>query len=189
MTAAVPYLANRGSRAEMQYPFAETDRSPRMSDLLSKINQYGVLRVPLSFWLMVAFQARHWFLVAAAVIGMRRSPDTARLLGGEGVPYIQLALELPVMLVAFAALNRDPLSGSFVRRVWRYGREIITLTAVLNLAWIAWYFSGIPRWRPNPDNLVLVSGLIDLLIVVAVWKSAYFKQMFAEFPEQKPPES
>ena len=160
-----------------------------MSDLFNKINQYGVLRVPLSFWLIVAFQARHWFLVAAAVIGMRRSPDTARLLGSEGVPYIQLALELPVMLVAFAAVNRDPFGGGFVRRVWRYGREIVSLSAALNLAWIAWYFSGIPHWRPNPDNLVLLSGLIDLLIVVAVWKSAYFRQMFAEFPEYKPRET
>lgn len=160
-----------------------------MSDLFSKINQYGVLRVPLSFWLIVAFQARHWFLVAAAVIGMRRSPDTARLLGGDGVPFLQLALELPVMLLAFAAVNRDPFSGDFLRRVWRRGREIVTLAAVLNLAWVAWYFTGIPRWRPNPDNLVLLSGLIDLLIVAAVWKSAYFRQMFAEFPAHKPTQS
>jgi len=160
-----------------------------MKDLFDRINQYGVLRVPLSFWLIVAFQARHWFLVAAAVIGMRRSPDTARLLGGEGVPFIQLALELPVMLVAFAALNRDPFGGAFVRRIWRYGREIVSVAAVLNLAWMAWYFTGIPRWRPNPDNLVLLGGVIDLLIIVAVWKSAYFKQMFAEFPEPKAPES
>lgn len=160
-----------------------------MSDLFSKINQYGVLRVPLSFWLIVAFQARHWFLVAAAVIGMRRSPDTARLLGGEGVPFLQLALELPVMLLAFAAINRDPFSGDFIRGVWRRGREIVTLAAALNLAWVAWYFTGIPRWRPNPDNLVLLSGLIDLLIIAAVWKSAYFRQMFAEFPAHKPTQS
>ncbi len=173
----------------MQYPVTESDRKRHMSDLFTKINQYGVLRVPLSFWLIVAFQARHWFLVAAAVIGMRRSPDTARLLGSEGVPFLQLALELPVMLVAFAALNRDPFGGGFVRWVWRYGREIIALTAVLNLAWVVWYFSGIPRWRPTVDNLVLVSGLIDLLIIAVVWKSAYFRQMFAEFPERKPPES
>jgi len=160
-----------------------------MKDLFDRINQYGVLKVPLSFWLIVAFQARHWFLVAAAVIGMRRSPDTARLLGGEGVPFIQLALELPVMLVAFAALNRDPFGGAFVRRIWRYGREIISVAAVLNLAWVAWYFTGIPRWRPNPDNLVLLSGVFDLLIIAAVWKSPYFKQMFAEFPEPKASQS
>ena len=120
---------------------------------------------------------------------MRRSPDTARLLGSEGVPFLQLALELPVMLLAFAALNRDPFGGGFVRGVWRYGREILTVAAALNLAWVAWYFTGIPRWRPNPDNLVLVSGIIDLLIIVRVWKSAYFRQMFAEFPERKPPET
>ncbi|MDX1376342.1 MAG: DUF2919 family protein [Burkholderiales bacterium] len=160
-----------------------------MSDLLTRINQHGVLRVPLSFWLMVAFQARHWFLVAAAVIGMRRSPDTARLLGSEGVPFLQLALELPVMLLAFAALNRDPFGGAFVRAVWQRGREIFTLAAALNLAWVAWYFAGIPRWRPNPDNLVLLSGLIDLLIVAVVWRSAYIRQMFAEFPAPKPPET
>jgi len=158
-----------------------------MSDLFSKVNPYGVLKVPLSFWLIVAFQARHWFLVAATVIGMRRSPDTARLLGSEGIPFIQLALELPVLLVALAAVNRDPQGGSIMRWLWRYGREIVTLAAVLNLAWIAWYFTGIPRWRPNPDNFVLLGGMIDLLIIAVVWKSEYLRQMFAEFPAAKPP--
>ena len=156
-----------------------------MRDLFDRINQYGVLKVPLSLWGIVAFQARHWLLVAAAVIGMRRSPDTARLLGSEGVPFLHLALEVPVLLIVFAAVNRDPDGGAFVRWIWRYAREIITLTAALNLAWIAWYFAGIARWKPMPDNLVLLGGLIDVLIVVAVWRSEYYKQMFAEFPEPK----
>lgn len=158
-----------------------------MKDLFDRLNQYGVLRVPASFWAIIAFQARHWAIVAAAVIGMRRSPDTARVLGGEGVPFLQLALEIPVLLVAFAALNRDPNGGSVVRWLWRNAREIVTLTAALNLAWIGWYFAGIARWKPMPDNLVLVGGLIDLLIVIWVWQSAYYKQLFAEFPEPKPP--
>jgi hypothetical protein len=160
-----------------------------MADLFDKFNQYGVLKIPKSLWVVIAFQARHWFLVAAAVIGMRRSPDTAGLLGSEGVPFLQLALEFPVMLLAFAAVNRDPEGGGFVRRIWRYGREIVTLTAVLNIAWIAWYFAGIPRWRTMPDNLILLGGLIDLLIVIAVWKSPEYKQLFAEFPEPKGPPS
>jgi len=160
-----------------------------MADLFDKINEYGVLKIPKSLWVVIAFQARHWFLVAAAVVGMRRSPDTAGLLGSEGVPFLQLALEFPVMLVAFAAVNRDPNGGGFVRWIWRYGREIITLSAALNIAWIGWYFAGLPRWRPMPDNLILLGGVVDLLIVVAVWKSAEYKQLFAEFPEPKTPPS
>jgi len=158
-----------------------------MKDIFDRINQYGVLKVPASFWAIIAFQARHWALVAAAVIGMRRSPDTARLLGSEGVPFLHLALEVPVLLIAFAAVNRDPAGGNFIRWIWRYAREIITLTAALNLVWIGWYFAGSLRWKPMPDNLVLIGALIDLLIVVVVWKSAYYKQLFAEFPEPKAP--
>lgn len=160
-----------------------------MADLFTKINQYGVLRIPPSFWLIVVLQARHWFLVAATAIGMRRSPDVVRLLGGEGVPFLQLALELPVLLVAFAAVNRDPGGGVFVRRVWRRGRELITLTATLNIAWIGWYFARISHWKSTPDNLILLGGVIDLLIIAAVWVSQEFRQVFAEFPEAKPPEA
>lgn len=160
-----------------------------MSDLFTKINQYGVLRIPLSFWLIVVFQARHWFVVAAAAIGMRRSPDVARVLGGEGVPFLQLALELPVLLVAFAAVNRDPDGGPFVRWIWRHAREVITLTAALNLAWLAWYFAGVTRWKAMPDNLLVVGGAIDLLIVAVVWTSKELRQLFAEFPEARPPET
>jgi hypothetical protein len=158
-----------------------------MKDLFDRVNQYGMLKVPLSLWGIVAFQARHWLLILAAVIGMRRSPDTARLLGSEGVPFLHLALEVPVLLIVYAAFNRDPGGDRFARWVWRYAREIITLTATLNLAWIAWYFAGIPRWKAMPDNLVLLGGLFDLMIVVAVWKSEYYKQLFAEFPEPKAP--
>lgn len=160
-----------------------------MSDLFTKINQYGVLRIPLSFWLIVVFQARHWFVVAAAAIGMRRSPDVARVLGGEGVPFLQLALELPVLLVAFAAVNRDPDGGPFVRWIWRHAREVITLTAALNLAWLAWYFAGVTRWKAMPDNLLVVGGAIDLLIVAVVWTSKELRQLFSEFPEARPPET
>ena len=173
----------------MQYSLALRVSSPRMSDIFSKINQYGVLRVPLSFWVVVVFQARHWFLVAAAVIGMRRSPDVARVLGGEGVPFLMLALELPIMLVAFAAVNRDPDGGGFVRWIWRRGREVITLTAGLNLAWLAWHFAGVTRWRPMVDNLGLLGGVIDVLIVAAIWTSKEYRQLFSEFPEPKPRET
>lgn len=156
-----------------------------MNDIFDKVNRYGVLKVPFSLWAMIVFQARHWILVAIVMAGLRRSPETARLLG-EGVPYLQLALSVPVLLLADAIFNRAPEAGAYVRWVWRHGRQIVTLTACLNLAWVGWYLAGVERWRPWPENFVLLTGLIDLLIIAAVWKSAYYREMFSEFP---PPRS
>lgn len=156
-----------------------------MTDLLSKINRYGSLSIPLWFWLVIGFQARHWLLFLGTGASMRRSPETARILAGEGLPYLQLALEIPVLLLAYAALNRDPGAGALVRRLWRHGREIITLSGALHLGWIAWYFAGVVRWSPMPDNLFLLGAVADAGIIALVWRSELLKELFADFPKPK----
>lgn len=153
-----------------------------MSDLFSKINRYGVVRIPFWFWLVVLFEARYWILAGGAAASVRRSPDAARVLGSEGVPWLHLSLELPVLLLAFAAANRDPQCGSFLRLVWHRGRELITLACVLNLAWVGVHLARAPYWKAWPDNLLLLAGAIDVAIIVGAWVSAEARQLFEEFP-------
>lgn len=158
-----------------------------MSDLFTKFNRYGVVKLPGWFPLVIAWEARYWILSIGAAASVRRSPDAARLLGGEGVPWLHLALEVPVLLLAFAAMNRDPNCGAFLRGVWRRGREVVAIAAALNIAWIGWHLMQVTHWKPMPDNLLVLGGVIDVLVTVAVWTAAGSKELFSEFPAPPPP--
>ena len=48
-----------------------------MTDLFTKYNRYGVVRMPGWFFLAVAWEARYWILSLAAAASVRRSPDAA----------------------------------------------------------------------------------------------------------------
>lgn len=153
-----------------------------MTDLFTKYNRYGVVRMPGWFFLAVAWEARYWILSLAAAASVRRSPDAARLLGSDGIPWFHLALEAPVLLLAFAAMNRDPHCGAFLRAVWRRGRELIALTAAINIGWIGWHLAHVAHWKPMPDNLLVLGGVIDVVVALAVWAGAGSRELFSEFP-------
>ncbi|MBR0568011.1 DUF2919 family protein [Azoarcus sp. L1K30] len=153
-----------------------------MRDILSVLNRYGVLKVPWSLWAIVALQARHWILLVLVVLSARRSPDTVRLLGDD-FSWFQLGLETPILFLVLAIMQRHPEAGRFIRALWRRGREIVSIAALLNLGWVVWFLASSYYWRPWPERVVLLLGLVDLLILVSVWRSEHYRQLFSEFPE------
>ena len=58
----------------------------------------------------------------------------------------------------------------------------VTLTAVLNLAWAANFLAGQDEWMPWPERVILLLAGIDVLIIVGVWRSPLYAQLFREFP-------
>ncbi len=153
------------------------------AELAFHVNRHGVLAVPLSLWLSFALLARQWLLlVAVAVSQFRRQTDTSLLLGDGGVPWFALAAQVPILLLMLAAANRLPQAGTWARVLWRRGREIVALTAVLNLVWTAKLLLASDYWNPWPELFLACCSLLDLAIVLAVYTTPYHRQMFAEFP-------
>ena len=148
------------------------------------VSKFGVLNIPLTLWLGMAFLARHWILLIAT-LASRRSTETIQLAAG-GLSWIPLVLELPVLFLIFAGFSRHPTAGVFLRRVWRYGRHILCFTAVVNIALVSWLLWQSDVWRRWPELFLASCALLDVAIILGVFRSDYIKQIFAEFPEPLP---
>lgn len=152
-------------------------------ELAFHVNGHGVLAVPATLWLGFALLARQWLLLmAVAVSQFRRQADTSLLLGDGGVPWFALAAQVPVLLLMLAAANRLPRAGAWARLLWRRGREIVALTALLNLGWTVKLLLASDYWSAWPELFMACCSLLDLAVVLAVYTTPYHRQMFAEFP-------
>ncbi len=156
----------------------------RLDESFLDVNRYGVLRVPAMLWIGFALLARHWVLVLVLAVSSRRDPSIVNVLGEDGLPWIMLALQLPVVLVALAGARRRPEAGMFLRLLWRRGREIVALTALLNVSWTVHLLLESDYWLPWPELFLGSCALIDLAVALSLYTTPYLKQLFREFPER-----
>lgn len=147
------------------------------------VNNHGVLRVPGPLWLGFAVLARYWVLMIVVTVSARRSHESVLLLGDGGIPWVWLALQLPIVLLMIAAAQRTPAGGRWARAIWHQGRAIVTLTALLNLGWTGHLLWQSDDWALWPEVLLASFCLIDLAVALAVWRDRFFAQLFGEFPE------
>ncbi len=147
------------------------------------VNRHGVLKVSGSLWAILLFQTRHWWFMLLVGVAFRRAPETAVLASGFSWP--ELALELPTLLVLLALANRQPEAGGWARRLWRQGRQLLTATAALHIAWAGLMLARATVWHPWPERGLAAMLIADLAIVAYLWRSPLPKQIFSEFP--KPP--
>jgi Protein of unknown function (DUF2919) len=146
------------------------------------VTDHGVLRVPGPLWLGFAVLGRYWLLMLFVTVSARGSRESVLLLGHDGVPWAWLALQVPIVLLMLAGAKRTPTGGYWAKALWRHGRLIITLTALLNLAWTARLLWLSDDWALWPELVLACFVLIDLAIALAVWRDRFFAQLFSEFP-------
>lgn len=146
------------------------------------VDRHGVLRIPGTLWIGFAVLARQWILVLVVLASVKRSRESVLLLGDAGFPWPWLAMQAPVVVLAFAGFFRVPTAGRWARTVWRSGRAIIVLTAMLNLGWTAWLLYGAQTWNRWPELFLSSCVLIDLAIALSVLRNPFMRQLFSEFP-------
>jgi hypothetical protein len=147
-----------------------------------RYDEHLVLRVPPTIWLALVFLVRHLLLLGITFMPTTGQEITA--LRDWIRPEYALAdlAALPVLAVAAA---RRPRSPRWMRRLWRHGRWLLTLSALgfLGLAGRLMLVSE----RPLADTLdqpTLIAGLLSLAIVAYVWRSPLVRDLFGEFPEE-----
>jgi hypothetical protein len=153
----------------------------RIDERLLDVNAHGVLRVPAELWVAVVFLMRHWILMMVVAVIARRSKEAYTLLGGD-FGWVVLAIEVPAFVMAVLLVRRRPEAGRTVRSLWPLARHLAALTAILHIAYVAWYLLHSSYWLPWPELFLASSALIDVAIVTALFRSPHLKQVFAEFP-------
>lgn len=144
------------------------------------VNRYGVLKVPALLWAILLLQSRHWWMLLFIGASLRHAPQTASLLGN--LAWMDLALEAPTLLLLLVLAHRVPEAGPWVRRLWQRGREILSLSALLHLGWSTFILAHSTIWSPWPERAMFAAALLDVLILMRLWRSPLIAQVFAEFP-------
>jgi hypothetical protein len=140
------------------------------------------LKVPGTLWLTLAFLLRHLLL-----LGITFLPTT-----GEEITVLRdlirpefLAADLLALPVAIVAARRRPQAANWMRRLWPFGRLLLTLSALLYLvlmgAGIA--TSGAPLVRSLTEGM-MISALLNLAVIAYLWRSRLVGDLFREFPEK-----
>jgi len=143
-------------------------------------DEHLTLKVPVMLWLTLAFLVRHLLL-----LGVTFMPTTGQeitVLRNLIRPEFVLAdlIALPVLLVA---LRRRPEAPDWMRRIWRAGRPLLTVSALLYLGLLGWsqIRSG-ERLVDAVDEAVLISVLLTLAALAYLWRSPLVADLFREFP-------
>lgn len=146
----------------------------------SRYDDHLTLKVPATLWLVLAFLLRHLLL-----LGITFMPTT-----GEEITVLRdlirplyLAADLLALPVAIVAARRRPRSPDWMRRLWPFGRALLTASALLYLALLISHLAtgGEPLILAI-DEAVLISALLNLAVVAYLWRSALVRDVFREFP-------
>jgi len=148
----------------------------------SRYDEHLTLKVPFTLWLVLAFLLRHLLL-----LGITFMPTT-----GEEITVLRdlirpvyLAADLLALPVAIVAARRRPQAPDWMRRLWPFGRPLLTASALVYLALLGVHLatSGEPLVTAV-DEAVLISALLNLAVIAYLWRSALVRDLFREFPEQ-----
>lgn len=146
------------------------------------VNRHGAVSVPGVLWIAMAFLARYWLVVMAVLLSSRRSPETVRVLG-QDFAWFMLAVELPVLLVMIAGGNRHPDAWRPWRFIWTHGRTILIAVAVVHIVGAVVALAASPVWRRWPELFIASCAVLDLAVILALARDAFFRQLFADFPK------
>ncbi len=149
-----------------------------------RYNRYHILRPNFLLKVICAYFLKDLFLMIVVAAGAFKakglSPEVAVLLDLVS-PRLLLAA-FPIGLIGYALINRTPDAGELPRRIWKNGRRLILLAAVLH--------SGLllgSTVRIDSTGGVIVLTLIGLNIaaVVYIFRSKLVADVFAEFPARR----
>nr|WP_315464479.1 DUF2919 family protein [uncultured Rhodoferax sp.] len=143
----------------------------------------NVLRIPLTLWIGWWIMARHWVLFGVGLASMLTAAHDAARLASSGSSWLAMAIQLPIMLLIFAAGRRKPNAPSWVRLVWRHGIKIMLFSLVLGWAWLAMWLYQTETWQRWPELFYASTALLDFAIAYGAYSSPYIRQVFSEFPD------
>ena len=137
-------------------------------------------------WLMIAsmlFLCRGWLLLL--LIGVSNvagvSVEIDDLVPTDYV-WQGLIAGVPSALTLYAWLVRVPTAKAFVRAIWRNGRALLTLAALLHVTLVFAAEWPSLRWLTEPVSALILLG--DLWVIAFVLLSRRVKDTFLDFPSR-----
>lgn len=157
-----------------------------MSPLYSSDNydRHGCLTVTPLLIVTLLYAIRHLLIVFLAYNPSPKLGSAFAFLQPLAEPWF-VAADLPALLVLLAWWQRRPEARALWRRIWRYGRVLLTTSLLLQFALLA-HGQGMnlleSYYLSQGERLAIVTLVVNLLLVYYLWRSPRVADTFADFP-------
>ncbi len=149
-----------------------------------RYNRYHILRPNFLLKVICVYFLKDLFLMAVVAAGVFKarglSPEISVLL--DLVSPRLLFASFPIALIGYGLINRSPDGAALPRLVWKNGRWLILLAAIIHVGLL---LSTTVRIDTIGGIVVLVLIALDIAAVVYVFRSKLVGDVFAEFPEPR----
>jgi hypothetical protein len=141
-------------------------------------NQYNVLKIPSSLYLMLIYLNKYFLLVVLPSIG---AGDLSAIVKWFKIDLLMMTSCFPALAVLIAALYRIPSPHKWAKPVWKNGGFLLMISSAMDLIILSIY---IVLERRIADTPLIALLAINVGIIIYLLRSAYIKEMFKEFPEE-----
>jgi hypothetical protein len=144
-----------------------------------------MLKVPILLWFVMAILVRDLALLGITFVP--RSGEAIHVLRDYVQPLYIIA-DVPALAVLLAAIRRKPGASGWMRIIWRWGRGLLALSALLHLGLWLIHFGSAQHW--NPSRLhegVILTVVIDAAILSYVLRSSLLADLFRDLPAAADP--
>lgn len=141
-------------------------------------NQFNVLKIPFSFYLMLIYLNKYFLLVVLPSIG---GGDLSAIAKWFRIDLLMMTSCFPALAVLVVSLYRMPTHQKWAQAWWEKGGVLLIISSAMDLIILSSYVFL--------EKRILDTGLVTLLainvgIIVYLLRSKYLKEMFREFPEE-----
>jgi hypothetical protein len=156
----------------------------------SDYDKYMSLKPDFEMWLIMAYFLRP-FVMKISTIQMGRGTKSASVSGLKDMVYpndfgffIAFLATIPVILLLVAYMKRKPGASELVRKIWRNGRNLLVVTATLNVIII--FVPFLLDLTHSINMLGWAQLAIAIFIIFYLYKTQRVKDVFADFPKDDP---
>ena len=156
----------------------------------SDYDKYMSLKPDFEMWLIMVYFLRP-FIMKISTIQMGRGAKSDSVSGLKDMVYpndfgffIAFLATVPVILLLFVYVKRKPGASQWVRKIWRHGKTLLIVTAVLNVAII--FVPFLLDLTHSINMLGWAQLAIALFIIFYLYTTKRVKDVFADFPKDDP---
>ena len=149
------------------------------------------LKLSIELWLVAAYLMRPYIaLISTLRMGRGGAKGIEGVDGFKRLLYsddfslaLGIAATVPVILFFFALMRRKPGAGAFVRSVWRNGRILLAIAAVLNI--IIVFVPIMTGVIARIHTAGWVQVVVPVIILAYLFTSRRVTDTFADFPKEQ----
>lgn len=137
------------------------------------------LKLNLPAWLIIAFIMRPFLVFIASVSDRTNHFGLLNIIYSDHIWALLSAFaSIPTIVLLIAWINRGPHAGLRIRRIWNQGRELLTVSLLLN---IVAYVTPLLLDAKVSHIAKLQIGLCSVFLLI-LWRSTRIHDTFSDFP-------